>query len=245
MLGLFKAKPRLSSLIPNGLTDIHSHLLPGLDDGSKNMADTIFLLTGMKEAGISRCITTPHTIPGIWDNDREAILQNWEKTRVQLPAPVRDNLVGAASEYMLDPSLLQRLEKERLLCLKDDYLLVEMSYLSPPLALHDLLYELRLKGYNPVLAHPERYLYFRNDVKTLEKLKSDGCALQINLLSAVGYYGPKVLHFADQLLSRQLIDFVGSDIHHYEHILAFSEKVKVKALTRLEECMRKNAVFAA
>ena len=239
-----KSKPRLSSLIPHGYVDIHSHLLPGLDDGSKNIEETIRLLETAKRYQFSQCITTPHTMEGVWENDKQGILKTLIKTREQLPNFLQSMLVRTASEYMLDHSLMHRLQNEALLCLKDRYLLVEMSYLKPPLALHEILFELKLHGYTPVLAHPERYLYFKNSIDTYEKFKSEGFLFQLNLLSVTGYYGPDVLLFANQLLEHNFIDVVGSDIHHIKHFEAFGHQIKVRSGTHLQEAMLRNSMFA-
>lgn len=238
-----QSRPRLSSLIPHGYVDIHSHLLPGLDDGVKNVQETRALLEKARGYGFAQCITTPHTLEGIWEHSRQDILDSLVKTRDQLPPFLQHMLAGAASEYMLDHSLLKRLQEEELLCLKDRYLLVEMSYLEPPAGLHEILFELKLKGYQPVLAHPERYLYFKHSISTYEQLKSEGFLFQLNLLSVTGYYGPEVLFFADQLLRRNVIDVVGSDMHHLRHLEALTQQVRVRSRTQLEEALSRNAMF--
>jgi protein-tyrosine phosphatase len=243
MSSFFKAKPKLSALLPPRYTDIHSHLLPGIDDGAKNIADTISLLQGMQKIGFSTCITTPHTLSGIWDNTKQSIQGNWLTTKEQLPDVLRNMVVGIASEYMLDDSILPLAANQELLCLKDAYVLVEMSYLHPPLGLEEILFDLRLKGYIPVLAHPERYFYYHQDVHALEKIKSAGCLFQLNLLSVTGYYGQEVVRFVDQLFTQELIDVTGSDIHHMQHIEAFGQTVKIRSVDHLEKAMQSNEMF--
>lgn len=241
---LFKSRPRLSTLLSKGYTDIHSHLLPGLDDGAKNIEDTIGLLRRMREIGIDKCITTPHIISGVWENDRHSIFEAWESTKPQLPDPLQNLLAGAAAEYMLDNSFLDAVRNEDLLCLKDRYLLVELPYMDSPIALDEILFEIKLKGYQPVLAHPERYLYFQGGLKKFDLLKKAGCLFQLNLLSTVGYYGPDVLRLADQLLAAGFIDFVGSDIHHKPHIEAFGHKIKIRSSGALQNAIENNSIFS-
>lgn len=146
-------------------------------------------------------------------------------------------------EYFFDENLIQLAQNTNLLPLKDKTILIELSYLNPPIPLYEYLFELQLKGYQLVLAHPERDNYFHNQKKEFEKLKRAGCKLQLNLLATVGYYGKEVAATADYLLKNQMYDFVGSDIHHKKHVTAFQDKVVIKNFKSLEEIMTKNAFF--
>jgi tyrosine-protein phosphatase YwqE len=148
-----------------------------------------------------------------------------------------------ASEYMINEAFFTQLLSERLLTLKDDYLLIEMSYLNPPFALAEIIFEIKLKGYQPLLAHPERYLFYHQDTKLYETLKKMDVSFQLNLLSCVGYYGPSVTKVADFLLKENMIDFVGSDVHHMRHAAAFDHKVILKSERQLREAMEKNKFF--
>ena len=152
-------------------------------------------------------------------------------------------LVKASSEYMMDESFIERLQNQPLLTIKDEIVLVEMSYLNPALDLKNILFQLQMKGYTPLLAHPERYLYFHNTKKDYTLLKDLGCLFQLNLLSTIGYYGKPVADAADYLLSNNLIDFVGSDIHHKRHVDGFQEKIKIKSKNQLIEAIAKNALM--
>ena len=239
----FKSKPTLASLIPKGYIDIHSHILPGIDDGSKDIKETSFLLNEMSKLGFSQCIATPHTLGGLWNNTPETIQKSFEHCKEALDSKPNYMLVRAATEYMIDQSFLHRIQNESLLTLKDNFVLVEMSYQSPPLGLFEIIFEMQLKGYQPVLAHPERYIFYHNDFKKLEKLKETRCLFQVNLLSTVGYYGDEVARAAQKLLDLGMIDFAGSDIHHLRHIDAFQMKLKLKNSKLLEEVMSKNEFF--
>ncbi|MFV0319671.1 MAG: tyrosine-protein phosphatase [Microbacterium sp.] len=243
MFSFLKSKPKLADLIPFNYIDIHSHILPGIDDGSKNIESTEFLLNKMISLGFSKIITTPHTITTIWDNTNETILEAQDKVITELPSLSQQVQLRAASEYMIDEGFLKLLKNKTLLTLKDNYVLVEMSYLNPPINLYDILFELQVAGYIPVLAHPERYNFYHREFKQYEKLKKAGCLFQINLLSTTGYYGESVCVTAEKLLNLNMIDFSGSDIHHQNHIKAFQNKLQIKSITSLEKAMNGNSFF--
>ena len=240
MLSLFKSKPKLSELIPSGYVDIHSHVLPGIDDGAKTVEDTQYLLEEMRQLGFTKVITTPHTMNNVWDNTPESIQNALTKTKSELSLPFE---IEAASEYLLDESVITKAKNKELLTVKANFVLVELSYLNAPIQLYDFLYQLQLEGYHVVLAHPERYTYFHSNKKEYQKLKKAGCLFQLNLLSTVGYYGKDAAEIANYLLKKDLYDFTGSDIHHKNHIKAFQNKVIIKNYKLLEETMRKNVFF--
>ena len=242
MIHFFKQKPTLSDLIPENYIDIHSHLLPGIDDGSKNINETIMLLEQMNAIGIRNFITTPHIMTNVWDNNQESIQKKLSETKENIN-PNLYNSFNAAAEYMLDSSFLDKIGNENILTLKDNFILVEMSYLNAPLHIYEILFEIQLAGFKPILAHPERYLFYSNNVNEYEKLKNAGCLFQLNLLSTVNYYGIKITKNAEYLLANDFIDFVGSDIHHINHIKAFSDKIKIKNSTKLEKALSNNLFF--
>lgn len=243
MFSLFKSKPKLASLIPSNYVDIHSHLLPGIDDGAQSNDDSKVILDSMIDFGFNQVITTPHTIKTVWDNTREGILTTKEKLTNDLPDETSQVKLRVASEYMMDENFMELFKSEKLLTLKDNYVLVEMSYLNPPIQLFDILFELQLEGYKPVLAHPERYSFFHSKPAEYEKLKKAGCLFQMNLLSSVGYYGKDVAQAADKLLANGMVDFVGSDIHHKNHIEAFQNKIVIKNQKEFEKAISNNTFF--
>lgn len=243
MFSIFKSKPRLSDLIPEGYIDIHSHILPGIDDGSKNISQTIQLLEGLNKIGFSKCIVTPHTLPEIWDNTAIGIKDNFQSTKQILEEPLQKILHHTASEYMINEAFLIRLQSEPLLTIKDNIVLIEMSYLNPPLALKEIIFEIQLKGYQPLLAHPERYLFYHHNTKMYTTLKELDVKFQLNLLSSVGYYGASVAKASDFLLKENYIDFVGSDVHHMKHVGAFDNKIIIKTENQLRLAIEKNSFF--
>ena len=240
MLSFLKSKPKLSDLIPSGYVDIHSHILPGIDDGAKTLEDTEFLLEEMKQLGFTKVITTPHTMSTVWENTPETIQNASIKVKSELSLPFE---IQAASEYLLDESVITKAKNKELLTVKGNFVLVELSYLNAPIQLYDFLYQLQLSGYHVVLAHPERYSYFHSSKKEFKKLKKVGCLFQLNLLSTVGYYGKEVAETANYLLKENLYDFTGSDIHHKNHIAAFQSKLVFNNGDKIKEVMKKNTFF--
>lgn len=240
----FKSKPKLIDLIPQGYVDIHSHLLFGLDDGAKTPEDTLSFLKQLQDWGWSKVITTPHIMEGVYPNTPSKINQRLQE--VQTLAKEQKILIQleAGAEYMMDHFFFEHFKQNKLQTLKGNHVLVEMSYLNPPIHLFDLLYELQVEGYQPILAHPERYLFYYRNFEVLEKLKKAGAQFQLNLLSLVGYYGPESQKTAERLLQDGMIDFVGSDIHHQQHINSFEKKISLKETFALEAAFERNKIFA-
>lgn len=241
-MAFFFSKPQLKNLIPDNFIDIHSHLLPGIDDGAKTIEETEFLMNQMNKMGIKNFITTPHIMSNVWENNEKSITSKLEETVAKINPGLFEKF-NAAAEYMLDSNFIKRLENENLLTLKENFILIEMSYLNPPIQLFDIIFEIQLKGYRPILAHPERYVFYHNNFKEYEKLKNSGCYFQLNLLSTVDYYGKKITKISDNLLKNELIDFVGTDVHHKNHIAAFDRKISIKNTKALEKAIQKNLFF--
>lgn len=239
-----KPKIRLADLIPEGYVDIHSHLLPGIDDGAKDEENSLFLVNSLRAYGFSQFITTPHVLPGVWNNTKEGILAKEASTKNYLDLQNVNNSFKAAAEYLMDESFHKLLKEESLLTLKDNYVLVEMSYINPPMQLYEILFDLQIAGYKPVLAHPERYMFYHFKFEEYQKLKKAGCLFQINLLSVTGYYGKPVLDIAKKLLDNNMIDFAGSDTHHERHIEAFKNPAQLKQHDNFVKALKNNSLFS-
>ena len=151
---LFKSKPTLKEIIPNGFVDIHCHVLPGIDDGPNNSKQSENLITKMKNMGFSKIIATPHTYPGLHNNTIETIKNSYNKI---LKKQKIDVCIDYASEYLIDTYLIEKAEKKELITLKDKYVLLETSYMGAVNNLEDIIFQLRMNDYIPVIAHPERY----------------------------------------------------------------------------------------
>lgn len=241
MFSILKKPPILAKLIPSGYTDIHSHILPGIDDGANDAFQSIQLIGEMKKMGFDKLIATPHTMSGVWNNSVQDIRDSYDSLKNKLDKADQD--LSFASEYLIDSLFLEKIQTQKLLCLKQNYVLVELSYLQPPVNLYEIIFELQVKGYIPVLAHPERYAYFFNEFKNFKKLKNSGCLFQLNLMSVVGHYGVHSSRMADKLLRENMIDYVGSDIHHSGHINVFKRPVRIKSLKALEFAIEANKFF--
>jgi tyrosine-protein phosphatase YwqE len=201
--------------------DMHSHILPGIDDGSPDLETSVLLVRGLYDLGISTCIATPHIIGALYPNNHqtiEAALGKLQKALVMANVPMQ---VTAAAEYMLDDYFMELLQKpEPLRTLHDNWLLTEIPYTTEPVNLPEMVFHIITGGYQPVLAHPERYLYFHNDLRYYKKLKDLGFILQVNLLSLTGYYGKPVASAAKYILKEGLAGLVGTDLHHGRHLSA-------------------------
>ena len=215
IFNLFKSKPTLGELIPNGFIDIHSHILPEIDDGAKNVEESVKLITEMKKMGFVKAIATPHTYHGIYNNTEHSIKESFDKLNEKKIDGIK---LEYASEYMVDNSLNELISNSTLLAIKKKYILIEMSYIGFSENIYEILFLLQTKGYIPILAHPERYNYLHENFKEYHKLVKFGCKFQINILSLSGYYGYPVMKTAEKLINKHMVDFMGTDIHNLNHI---------------------------
>lgn len=200
-------KKNVYAALFEGMTDVHTHLLPGVDDGSQHTADSVEILRFMRELGVKRVYLTPHVMADLPENTPEALRIAYEAFLPDCPPGLELQL---AAEYMLDAGFASLMEKG-LLTMSARHVLVETSYLAPPLGMKDILYDLSLAGYQPVIAHPERYRYMRES--DYHKWKDRGCKLQLNLFSLSGSYGLAAERNACYLLKQGLYDYFGSDVH--------------------------------
>ncbi len=196
-------------------TDIHSHLIPGIDDGSPDMKTTISLIQSMQEMGFNKLITTPHIMSDCYKNTSQDILSGLEDVRKELNSQDIDIDVHAAAEYYIDFSFEQRIGKEKFLTFGSNYILVELSFVEEPRNLFEIIFKLQLEGYKVVLAHPERYMFYT--LEDYKELKNRGVFLQINLLSLIGYYSLEIQKKTEKLIEAGLVSFVGSDCHNMHH----------------------------
>ncbi len=200
--------------------DIHSHLIPGIDDGSPNLTTSINLITQMGELGFQKIITTPH-ISELYPNNGDSVLDGLILIKKQIAFERIDIELTVAAEYMVNDIFEKKLkDDEALLTLPNKHILIEMSHLSEPINFFHVLSILRSKGYTPVLAHPERYRFYNKSLVEYQNLKSYGCLFQLNFLSLIGYYGQAISDCAWLLINNNMIDFIATDIHHQRHIVA-------------------------
>ncbi len=209
-------------------TDIHSHILPGIDDGSPDMPTSLQLIKGMYDLGIRKMIGTSHIIEDRYRNTPEIINAALEKLKIACKAEQIDVELSAAAEYMLDGSFLFLLQKKSpLLTIHDNIILTEQSYVGQTGNLSEIAFEILTSGYKPIMAHPERYSYYHDNYEEYTRLKDMGFLLQVNLLSLTGYYGKHVFKAAKFLFDKKLVDFVGTDIHHGKHISILKRNIPI------------------
>lgn len=224
MFSLFRKNKKIEAIDFSSIaTDMHSHLMPGIDDGSPDVETSVMLIKGLMELGYKKFIATPHIMQDMYHNTPASIgIANIQLQKALQQQNIEVEL-RAAAEYMLDDHFDQLLENNSpLLTLKNNLVLVEFSFVSLPMNLQDKLFQMQMKGYRPVLAHPERYTYLAKNKEFYETLKNAGCLFQLNLLSLAGYYGKPSADLAAYLLSKDYIDLVGTDLHHDRHLAALA-----------------------
>lgn len=194
--------------------DMHSHLIPNLDDGVSDLEETFICLQQLADWGLQKVVITPHISQDLYPNGTNAIRQGLA-TVLDYITPYQLALkIDVAAEYLLDDLFIDRLNANDLLSFGDKrYLLVEAGWSSPAHPLVEKLGSIQAGGYTPVLAHPERYVYYHRDKTTLAQLREMGCLFQLNWMSLSGRYGSGVEKQARYLLQQRWIDFIGSDLH--------------------------------
>jgi tyrosine-protein phosphatase YwqE len=214
-------------------TDMHSHLLPGIDDGAQTINDSIQLIRSLMELGYSGFITTPHIKSDIYRNTPHTINNALQEVKQAL---VQHNIqvpIHAAAEYYMDDHFLEMLEEKQLLTLYKNEVLVEFSFMFEPIRLPETIFRIQTNGYKPVFAHPERYPYYHHNLEMFREIKARGGLLQLNTLSLLGYYGNSVRECAEWILKEGLYDYCGTDLHHIKHIEGLQKFTQTKIYAQL------------
>ncbi len=204
-------------------TDIHAHWLPGIDDGAPDVSTSLALVEGLYTLGFRRLVATPHIYPEFYPNTPDTIRTAWEKVAPVIRERWPDLQTSFAAEYFLDDSFRALAESQELLTFLDNRILLEFSFLAEPPGAEEVFFQLRLKGYRPVLAHVERYPFLFNQDKKLDRYRDMGVEFQGNLLAFTGHYGPDVRQQAIRLLFRDAYTYLGTDLHHADHLQQLSE----------------------
>lgn len=199
--------------------DMHSHLIPGIDDGAQTLEESMALIKGLMAQGYTTLITTPHVMSDFYRNSPETILAGLEVLRAEVAKENLNVTLYAAAEYYLDRDFSKKIKEEKLLSFgKENYVLFELSYLNEPDSIHRTIFDLQVAGYKPILAHPERYPFYYDKFKTYADIKEKGALLQLNINSLTGYYSMPTKGIAERLIDEGLIDFVGTDCHKTGHV---------------------------
>jgi protein-tyrosine phosphatase len=202
--------------------DMHSHVLPGIDDGAKNLEESIVLVKALMGAGIQKIIATPHIMADYYKNTPETINTALNLLKDELKRQEIDIVVEAAAEHYFDENFEKLVEKRELMTMGDNYALFEYSFISPPPNAYTIIQRMIEWGdYRPILAHPERYAYM--NMEAIANVRKWGCNVQLNTISLTGYYGKDIKKRAETMLDMQLVDFISSDMHHTRHAAAFND----------------------
>ena len=203
---------------PALFTDVHSHLLPDLDDGVTSLEETLQIAHQFQKLGYKKIITTPHVMQDQFRNSKEDILKKYYEARAFLNANQVPLELEVAAEYYLDENLMELLELEdQILTFGERFMLFETNFISEPFHLKDFIFKAETKGYRPVLANPERYLYLQGNIHKVQDLVDRGVYLQITMSSIIGYYSKAAQHCCRKLIDQGLVHFIGSDCHRLHH----------------------------
>jgi protein-tyrosine phosphatase len=214
-------------------TDIHSHIIPGIDDGSKNIEESIELILKLKALGYKKIITTPHINYYYPQNTAEFIMGELKKLNEALKKKDISITIEAAAEYMIDDGFEEKFLSQNLLTFGKKYILIEFSYFFPPTNIIPLLFKLQIEGYKIVLAHPERYSYWHKSFDMYEDLKNRGVYFQLNMVSLTGIYSYQVRRIAEKLVEKNMIDFVGTDLHHLAYFNSINDCLSEQSFIQL------------
>ena len=192
--------------------DMHSHLLPAVDDGSQSVEQSMYFINELQELGFRKIITTPHIYPGFYPNNQETLQK---ASDLLSDSQHKLDFFSYAAEYFLTDTML---DNGPLLTFNKNYVLVEISFVGLSMNFEQMLFELIANNYIPILAHPERYLYLKDNLKFFDKIKGMGCQLQVNINSLGGYYGKASEEMAWEMINKKIVDFLGTDLHHEKHL---------------------------
>jgi protein-tyrosine phosphatase len=234
MFGIFKKKEQKKEIsfdYSSIAVDMHSHVLPGIDDGAQTPEESIFLIRRMMEAGIKKIIATPHIMIDYYRNTAETINGALEVLKAELKKENIDIPVEAAAEHYFDETFEKRIADGNLMIIGGKYVLFEFSFITQPPNVVPVVQKILDQGYTPILAHPERYPYL--DIDQLKGFRDWGVLMQANTISLTGYYGREAKKKTETMIDNQLIDFISSDMHHPRHAEAFKQALQLPYLEKV------------
>ena len=238
MFNFFTKKPLPPFPFHQLKADVHSHIIPGIDDGSPDPETSISLIKGMIDLGYETFTATPHVMEDMWRNNTASISKGYEVLKNAMNQAGITNEVRMAAEYLVDGNFTRLLEEnEKLLTIQKNRVLIEISFIEPPRNLKEMIFVMQIQGYHPVFAHPERYNYYYKRLDELKAIRDSGCIFQSNILSFSGYYGPSALQCAEWMADKGMVDLLGSDLHHERHLEALRNLKLTKALTKVMDHM--------
>lgn len=214
--------------------DMHSHLIPAIDDGSQSLEESIVLIEGLHSFGYKKIITTPHIMFPGFENGPETILPGLELLRKELKARNIPVEIDAAAEYYYNEHFFEKIEQNDLMCFSGNKVLFELPTMNAPIDLRETVFKLTSNGYVPVLAHVERYPYlYEHGLDEFEYLRSMGVLLQVNIGTFVGVYKEQLKFIAYKLAEKEMIDLIGTDLHNERHLGYLDKALKDRKFLRL------------
>jgi tyrosine-protein phosphatase YwqE len=234
MFGFFKKKEQKREITFDYSSigvDMHSHVLPGIDDGAQTPEESIALIKKIMALGIRKIIATPHIMADYYRNTPDTINDALKVLKAELKAQSIDIVIEAAAEHYFDETFEGRVSNHQLMTMGDNYVLFEFSFINQPPNAIPVIQKMTDLGYKPILAHPERYPYM--DVDQFKALHDWGVSFQINTISLTGYYGRESKKLAESLIDQQLIDFISSDMHHLRHAEALKNALRMPYLEKV------------
>jgi len=233
---LFNSFKKTNHSLPDFYTtDLHSHLIPCIDDGSKSMEQSIEMIKELKQMGFQKLITTPHIMSHRYPNTKDGILKSFDNLQNELQKQNIDICMQVASEYYYDEHFIELIRNKDLLTFGDNNILFELSYTTPAFGIEQTVYELLNAGYKPILAHPERYTYFAMNPSKYHQIRELGLLFQININSTNDFYGKGAKTAVKYLIDEGLVDFVGSDTHRPKYIESLKQSIGTKIFRNIEE----------
>lgn len=231
-LGLFgRKKEPLVPLRELGLMcDMHSHLIPDVDDGAKTLDDSVNLAKGLLRLGYKKLIITPHFMTGFYNNTADGVKEKLETLKAELARQSVDIDVSVAAEYYIDYDFMNDLSVKPMLTIGDKRLLFECSFTNQHRNFDETVFEMQINGYKPVLAHPERYTYWHGSTSLMHEYHDRGIMFQINILSILGAYSPGTTKAARTLIDEGLCDFIGTDLHNAAQLAAIEKAMIPESL---------------
>ena len=218
--------------------DMHSHILPGIDDGAEDIPASVEMVRQLTDLGYRKLIATPHIMSDTYKNTPESIKITKDILDIELEKAGVLTETAAAAEYLMDEGLMEHVEKNNILTLNGNYILIELPYFSEPQNVYEVIFQLSLKGYKIVLAHPERYVYWYDDFSKFEALKARDVFFQLNILTFANLYHFPTRKIAENLLNHGMVEFLGTDLHNQKQFELLEEALYEPSLARLIESGR-------
>ncbi|MFQ3576456.1 MAG: CpsB/CapC family capsule biosynthesis tyrosine phosphatase [Cytophagales bacterium] len=227
--------------------EFHNHILPGLDDGSRDVFESLELLKNMQELRKEKVVMTPHIISDMYKNSPETILPKLELLKIEAQKANINLELHAAAEYYVDETFLDLSKSDNPILsfgTKKKYVLIETAFMNKSPFLKEVIFNLQSRGYVPILAHPERYVYLYDDFEKYEDIFDSNIKFQINILSLAGYYSPEAKKIAEKLIDAKMVHFLGSDCHNMKQMMVLKEAVKLKYYNKaLKLNLLNNSIF--